>query len=65
MSWCSPTCVGRNHSLISSSAFALCFPPEGYFMDCFDLWPRFVAATDFFVVVVLAAAATVSLQLDF
>lgn len=32
-------------------------------MDCFDLWLRFVAVTDFFVVV--AAAATVSLQLDF
>lgn len=39
-------------------------PPEGYSMDCFDLWLRFVAVADFFVVVV-AAAATGSLQLDF
>lgn len=55
---------GYSPSLASSSAFALGFPPEGHFTDCFDLWLRFVAVTDFFVVVV-AAAATVSLQLDF
>lgn len=34
-------------------------------MDRFDLWLRFVAVTNFFVAVVAAAAATVSLQLDF
>lgn len=43
--------------------FALCLPPQGRFARPFDLWLWFGAVTDFFVVV--AAAATVSLQLDF
>lgn len=63
MTWCPFICVEHSHRRHSSSAFALRVPPEGHFMDCFDLWLRFVAVTDFFVVV--AAAATVSLQLDF
>lgn len=58
--------MDRSHRLPPSSAFALRFPPEGHFMDCFDLWLPFVAVTDFFVVVVATAAtATVSSQLDF
>lgn len=57
--WCLYRCVECSPSLASSSAFALGFPPEGHFTDCFDLWLRFVAVTDFFVVVV-AAAATAS-----
>lgn len=56
-------CVERRRRLPSCSDFALCFPPQGCFRNWFDLCLWFVAVTDFFVVV--AAAATVSLQLRF
>ena len=39
-------------------------PPQGLFTNFSDLWSWFAALTDFFAVVV-TAAATVSLQLDF
>lgn len=45
-------------------ASALCPPPQGLFTNFSDLWSWFAALTDFFAVVV-TAAATVSLQLDF
>lgn len=55
----SSECAERHHL-----ASALCFSPQGLFVNLSDLWLWFVAVTDFFVVVV-TTAATVSLQLDF
>lgn len=56
-------CVERCCRLPSCSIFALCFPPQGCFLNWFDLCLWFIAVTDFFVAA--AAAATVSLQLGF
>lgn len=55
----------RRRCLPSCYAFVLCFPPQGHCTNVFDLWLWFVAVTDFFFVVVVAVAATVSLQLNF